>query len=318
MTFTKTLAASFAALSLTAGAVAAQDFPSQPIEMVVPYGAGGLTDAFARGIAQAAEEVLGQSIIVVNRPGGGATIGLTSVFAAEPDGYTIAFTTSSPLVIQPHYGNTAYSTEDFQPILRLYDIPVAINVHTSSDLETYDEWLAWVQENPGDFTYGTSGGTGSGGHIATEQLATALGVDLRHIPFEGSAALAAGVMGGQIMGSNQLPNIHNDGEIRPIIFQSPSRPTHEIYDDVPTTQEMGIDAVVVFFSGLIAHSDVPADRIQILHDAFRAAMDAPNVQELFERCQIMPDPAGPEEFGQIIADAAAANEITMRELGLIE
>ncbi|MCK0150869.1 tripartite tricarboxylate transporter substrate binding protein [Marivita sp. S6314] len=318
MTFTKTLAATFAALSLTVGAAVAQDFPTKPIELVVPYGAGGLTDAFARGVAQAAEEELGQKIVVVNRPGGGATIGLTSVFAAEPDGYTVAFTTSSPLVIQPLYGKTAYKTTDFQPILRLYDIPVAINVQRDSELQGYEDWLEWVKANPGEFTYGTSGGTGSGGHIATEQLGKVLDVDIRHIPFEGSAALAAAVMGGQIKGSNQLPNIHRDGEIRPLFFMSPSRPTDAVYDSVPTVAELGIDAEVVFFSGIIAHKDVPADRISILNDAFRAAMDAPNVQELFERDQIMPDPAGPEAFAEIIAAASKSNETTMREIGLIE
>jgi len=318
MTFAKTIAATFAALSLTAGAAAAQDFPTKPIELVVPYGAGGLTDAFARGVAQAAEEELGQKVVVVNRPGGGATIGLTSAFAAKPDGYTVVFTTSSPLVIQPLYGKTAYKTDDFQPILRLYDIPVAINVQRDSDLQSYDDWLAWVKENPGEFTYGTSGGTGSGGHIATEQLSKVLDVDIRHIPFEGSAALAAAVMGGQIKGSNQLPNIHRDGEIRPLFFMSPTRPTDAVYDSVPTVRELGIDAEVVFFSGIIGHKDIPADRIAILSEAFRAAMDAPNVQELFERYQIMADPAGPEAFAEIIAAAARHNEATMRDIGLIE
>lgn len=318
MTITKTLAASFAALSLTVGAAVADDFPTKPIELVVPYGAGGLTDAFARGVAQAAEEELGQKIVVVNRPGGGATIGLTSVFASEPDGYTLAFTTSSPLVIQPLYGNTAYNTDDFQPVLRLYDIPVAINVQKDSELQGYDDWLEWVKANPGDFTYGTSGGTGSGGHIATEQLSKVLDVDIRHIPFEGSAALAAAVMGGQITGSNQLPNIHRDGEIRPLFFMSPSRPTDAVYDSVPTVAELGIDAEVVFFSGIIGHKDIPADRIEALSAAFRAAMDAPNVLELFERYQIKADPAGPEAFAEIIAAAAEANETTMREIGLIE
>ncbi len=313
-------AALTAAAALATGPALAADFPSKPIELIVPYGAGGLTDAFARAIAQAAEANLpnGQSIVVVNKPGGGATIGATAAFTAKPDGHTVLFTTSSPIALQPIYGKTPYKPGDFQAIIRTYDIPSSINVHTSSDIKSYEDWLAWVQANPGDFTYGTAGGTGSGGHIAAEQLATALDVELRHIPYEGSAALKAAVMGGQIMGSNQLPDIHRDGEIHPIVFVTEARPAADIYDATPTTRELEIPAVVAFFSGIVGHKDIPAENVAILHDAFKAALDDPAVADLFAKYKLSKRYAGPDEFNAIITGAVAANTETMKALGLVE
>lgn len=298
----------------------ASDFPSKPIEMIVPYGAGGLTDAFARGIARAAQAHLpnNQNIIVVNKPGGAATIGMTAAAKAKPDGHTIAFVTSSPVALQPLDGATPYKPEDFQPIIRTYDIPASINVRADSEIKDFDQWLAWVKEHPGEFTYGTSGGTGSGLHVATEQLAAALGVELRHIPFEGSAQLTTSLMGGQLMGTSQLPDLHNGGEVRPIIFETPSKPEDPVYDAIPTTQDKGIDAQVVLFSGIVGSADIPADRIQVLHDAFKAAMDDPAVQHLYSQYQLTPAYAGPEEFGKIIATAVENNTKTMRKMGLIK
>ncbi|WP_323763969.1 tripartite tricarboxylate transporter substrate binding protein [Marinovum sp.] len=316
------LKTTLAALAVTLGAapLAAEGFPEKPIEVIVPYGAGGLTDAFARAIARAAEEHLPnqQKIVVVNKPGGGATIGLTAAVNEDPDGHTVVFLTASPLVIQPLYGKTQYAVDDFQAITRLYDIPASINVRSDSEIETYDQWIEWVKANPGDFTYGTSGGTGSGGHIATEELAAELGIDIRHIPFEGSAQLTTSLMGGQIMGTNQLPDLHRDGEIRPIVFLTPTKPANEVYDDIPTTAELGLDAQVVFFSGIVGHKDIPADRVAILDSAFEAAMGSPDVQDLFAKYQLTPAYAGPEAFGEIIDNAVARNSKTMKRLGLID
>ncbi|WP_112322773.1 Bug family tripartite tricarboxylate transporter substrate binding protein [Oceanibium sediminis] len=308
------------ALAVGAGPLAAEDFPSKPIELIVPYGAGGLTDAFARAIARAAEAELPneEKIVVVNKPGGGATIGLTAAVNAEPDGHTVVFLTASPLVIQPLYGKTQYTTDDFQAISRFYDIPSSINVRADSEIQTYEQWLEWVKANPGDFTYGTSGGTGSGGHISAEELAGELGVELRHIPFEGSAQLTTSIMGGQIEGTNQLPDLHRGGEIRPIVFVTPTKPADAVYDNIPTTRDLGLDAEVIFFSGIVGDKDIPAERVAILDDAFRAAMESPEVQDLFTKYQLTPDYAGPEEFGQIIDNAVARNEATMKRLGLIE
>lgn len=320
MTLKTKLTGAIAAVVLTTSTAMAQDFPAKPIEMIVPYGAGGLTDAFARALARAAEAHLpvAQTIVVLNKPGGGGTIGMTAAFTAKPDGHTIAFITASPLVIQPLYGTSAYKPEDFQPIIRTYDIPAAMNVQKDSEFKDFAQWLDWVKAHPGEFTYGTSGGTGSGGHIATEQLADALGVELRHVPFEGSAPLTAALMGKQIMGSNQLPDTHNGGEIRPLIFSTPNKPADASYDAIPSTRSEGLDAEVVFFSGIVGNAQIPADRIAILHDAFKLAMEDPTVQALYEQYQLTPEYAGPKEFGEIITKAVAANTVTMKKLGLIQ
>ncbi len=285
----------------------AEDFPSKPIEMVVPYQAGGLLDNIGRTLAPKVEEILGQPIVVVNKPGGGATIGLTSGFTAKPDGYTIVFTTSSPIALQPLHGKTAYQPDDFQGIVKIFDIPSSMNVNAKSDTKTLDEWVAWVKENPGKFTYGTAGGTGSGGHIASQQLADALGLEIKHVPFEGQAQLKAAVSGGQIMGSNTVPDVHRGGDMYPVIFVTDARPSDPMYKDIPTTTDKGIDAVVTFFSGIVGHKDIPADRAQAIHDAFKTAMEDKAFKDLMAKYKMDASYADGAAFNKIIAGAVESN-----------
>lgn len=309
----------FLAASVASGAAVAQDFPSQPIKVIVPFAAGGLTDAFARAMARIAQDHLPnkQPIIIVNKPGGGSVIGVTDAFSAEPDGHTIAFVTSSAIVIQPHYGKTDYKATDFQPILHVYDIPNAITVQVDSELKTYADWEKWVRANPGGFTYGTSSGAGGVTHVLAEKFAAAAGIDIRYVPFEGSAPLTAAIMGGQVMGGVQLPDFHSGGETRPLVFVTKSKPTDPMYDAIPTAADLGIDAMATVFSGLIGNKNIPADRIAILHDAFAAAMADPVVQQLFVTYSLEPSTTTNAEFADIISYESDENSKMLKKLGLI-
>lgn len=308
-----------AAVAMTAAnAVLAEGFPEKPIELIVPYAPGGLSDTVGRSLAKAAEKTLGQPIAVINKPGGGGTIGITAGLTSKPDGYTIVFTTSSPISLQPLHGKTPYQPDDFQGIAKVYDIPSSMNVHLDSDVDNFDDWVAWVKEHPGEFTYGTAGGTGSGGHIASVQLAESLGLDIKHVPYEGQATLAGAVAGKQIMGSNTTPDVHVGGVMNPMIFVTKAKPADPLYDSVPTTIDKEIDAVVSFFSGVIGHKDIPADRVKILQDAFKTALDDEAVKKTFENYKFAIDYADSAEFTDIISNTAASNQKTMKALGLID
>lgn len=320
MTTLKTLpACAMAALMLSAGAALA-DFPTRPIELIVTFAPGGPTDVLARALAQRMAEHLPnrQTVVVLNRPGGGGAIGMAALATAAPDGYTLGFTTSSPVTIQPHYGQTTYSADSFTPLAKLAEIGAAMNVHVDSPIRTFDEWVAWAQANPRGFTYSTSGGTGSGTHIVAEQLAGALGLTLRHVPFEGNAEGMAALAGRQIEGTLMMPDFHNGGVVRPLVFVSSSKPPHPDYADIPTTAELGIPAIADFFFGVFLPAGTPADRVAILEEAIRQSMDDPELVRLFENYQYAVGFQGAERFARTVAEVSESSRAQMQALGLIQ
>lgn len=307
-------AAGIATLPVTATA-----FPDRPIEMIVTFEAGSSADVMGRLMARLLSQHLpnNQQVVVVNRPGGGGTIGLTALTRAEPDGHTIVYTTSSPVTIQPHYGRTTFALDDLAPIAKILEIPAALNVHRDSPLQTFEQWLEFVRTNPRDFTYATTGGTGSGTHLVTEDLANALDVELRHVPFEGDANAAAALSGGQLMGTMQMPNSHNGGDVRPLLFLTSIRPPHPDYADVPTSTELGIDAVADFFAGFFAPAGTPPERIAILESAIEAVLQEGEIVTLLNNAQFPIAFAGAEEFGEIVRQTSDSNRAMLQQLGLI-
>lgn len=314
------LAATAVSAALVGTAAMAEDFPSRPIEIVVTYKAGGLTDAYARLIAKHMPKHLPNNpeVVVVNKPGGAGTIGLTAVSTAEPDGYTLAYTTSSPIAIQPHYGKTPFTTESFEPIAKVFEVASSLNVHKDSEIETYEQFVDWLKANPGEFTYSATGGTGSGTHIVSEQFAAAVGAEMRFIPFEGTAQLDAALSGKQIEGSMQMPNLHRGGDARPIIFLTNTKPSHEAYDSVPTANDLGIDASTDFFGGFFAPAGTPEDRVQILADALEATLKEQELVDMSNKFLVPLVFAGPEEFGSIVNTVSESNKVELKELGLID
>lgn len=302
------------------GLSAAGSFPERPIELIVPFGAGGTTDVFARSFARVLGKYLpnDQRVIVINKPGGASTIGMGLVAASEPDGYTLSFAPSGAAEIMPHYGRTTWTLDDLEPILSILDIPVSINVLTSSEIKDYAEFKQFIDNNPGKFTYATSGGTGSGTHLAMVNFTEVADVDLRHIPFEGQAAGQAALLSGQIMGVFSIPDIHNGGEVNPLVFLSQARPTSDIYDDVPHATEVGVPVTADFPMGIFAPKGVAPERIKIIHDAFKKALEDPAVVSFFETSGLPIVYRSGEVFSKGMHKRSSDNKRLMRQLGLIE
>lgn len=297
----------------------ADDFPERPIELIVPYGAGGTTDVFARAFSRVIDKYLPneQRTVVINKPGGASTIGMTAVANADPDGYTLGILPTGVLEIQPHYGRTSWSVDDFEPVMSFLEIPAAINVLDSSPIQTYEQWLAFTQENPGKFTFTTSGGTGSGTHLSMELLAKTTGVKIRRIPFEGHAQAQSSVLSGQVMGSFSLPDKHKGGEIRPLVFLTDVKPAHPAYDDVPLSTDVGLDISVSYPMGIVAPKGTPEERLQVVRDAFKAAMEDPEIVKFFKAASLPMVYKGPEEFRKGMKQRSAENREILKDLGLI-
>ncbi|MGB0410869.1 MAG: Bug family tripartite tricarboxylate transporter substrate binding protein [Pikeienuella sp.] len=279
-----------------------------------------MTDAYARLIAKLMPKHLpgDAEVVIINKPGGAGTIGLTSVSTAAADGYSLAFTTSSPIAIQPHYGKTPYTAESFAPVAKVFEVASSLNVHKDSDIKTYEEFLAYIKANPGKFTYSATGGTGSGTHIVSEQFANAVGAEMRFIPFEGTAQLTAALSGKQIEGSMSMPNLHRGGDARPVIFLTNAKPAHEAYENVPTANELGIDASTDFFGGILAPAGTPQDRIDIIAAALEATLKEQELIDLSNKFLVPLVFSGPAEFSSIVETVSAANKVEMTKLGLIE
>lgn len=299
---------------------ATESFPERPIEVIVPFGAGGTTDVYARAFSRVINKYLPneQRIVVVNKAGGASTIGMSAVATADPDGYTIGLLPTSVIEVQPHYGRTKWTLDDFKPVMSFLEIPAAINVHDASPIKNYADWKAFVTANPDKFTYATAGGIGGDTHLSMERVAKATGFKIRHIPFEGAAQNHSAVMSGQVMGNFSLPDQHNGGEIRPIVFLTDVKPTSEMYAAIPSAADVGIDVGTRLVMGIVAPKNTPDERIKVIHDAFKNALDDPEIVKFFNTTSMPIMYSDAETFSAGMQQRSKANKEMMRDLKLIK
>ncbi|WP_164553250.1 Bug family tripartite tricarboxylate transporter substrate binding protein [Brevibacillus marinus] len=297
------------------------DYPTKPIEIIVPYAPGGGTDAAARILANAVSKHLpnGQSMVVSNKPGGAATIGMTEVFKAKPDGYTIGMTTTGATSIQPHYGKSPYTHDSFQAVIRVLSVPQVLVVRTDAPWKTFEEWLEYVKANPDKFTYGTAG-AGHTAHIAMEALNMAAGIKTKHVPFDGAGPAVTALVGGHVEGAvvqvQEAKAQIDAGKIRALVNVGSNK--IESYKDVPLATEKGYDVQVDVYTGVLAPKDTPPEIVSILHDAFKKALEEPEVIEQFKKIGVEPAYAGPEEFQKDITDSFNRNGEIMKKVGLLQ
>lgn len=248
---------SIAALALLAAASAhAQTFPDRPIQMVVPFGAGGTTDLMARLLQEGMGHALGGSIAVVNTPGAGGAIAMSQVARAKPDGYTIAMTAVGPLVIQPYRQSTQYKPESFDYICSTYDVPVMTFVAADSPYNDLKSLVAWAKANPGKMNYG-SPAIGSVPHLSMLGLMQSQGVEALHVPYKSSADLILPIKSGQITAFNDTPSVGSQYQLKPIVALA-DEPVAG-YENVPTAKQLGIPVRATVWGGLVAPKGLPPE-----------------------------------------------------------
>lgn len=195
----KTALCAAAALALTATLAHAQDYPNRPITLVIPFAPGGSTSVVGRGVADKIGDILGQKIVVDNRPGAGGTVGTMAVAKSEPDGYTLLLGYTGTLAIGPSlYKNPGYDPrKDFAPVGMIGNAPNSLVVHPTFPAKTVAELIAYAKANPGKVNFG-SAGAGTASHITGEYFATAAGIKLVHIPYKGTGPVLTDLLGGHI------------------------------------------------------------------------------------------------------------------------
>jgi tripartite-type tricarboxylate transporter receptor subunit TctC len=290
------------ALSCVALCVAAQPqgYPSKPIRLIVPFAAGGPTDALARGFALQLGEQLKQHVIVDNRPGAGGNIGIDLVAKAAPDGYTIGLGTNGPLA-----GNVALfkrvpydPIKDLAPIARIAYLPNMIAVHPSVPAKNMAELITLLKSNPDVYSFG-SGGNGTTSHLGGEYIKMMTGTRMTHVPYRGDGPGLADALGGQmpIIIASQAVTVPyvQAGRLRAIAVTSRQR--NPALPEVPTVVEVGITGYDLDpWYGLVAPAGTPTDIVRQLGDASLQVMSSERMREKLASVGGLPAPLPPTEF----------------------
>ena len=283
-----------ALLPLT-GAAHAQWQPDRAITMIVAFAAGGGTDAAARLIARFMERDLGQSVVVLNRPGAGGEIGFSELARARPDGLTIGFINTPHILTLPMERQARFRLEDFSLIGNIVDDPGGLWVRADSDIRSFADLIAAARARPETISYGTTG-VGSDDHLAVLALERATGAKFLHVPFAGSAQVKQNLISRALqLGSMNMSEAVNDmrhGVLRPLAQMAATR--WDMTPQVPTLRELGHDVIEGSMRGMAAPAGLPAEVVARLAVSVRRTVDDPAFQEA-ARSQSLPlrflDPA---------------------------
>jgi tripartite-type tricarboxylate transporter receptor subunit TctC len=291
-----------AAIAIGSTDVMAQAYPTKPVRVIVPSGAGGSVDTLGRLLSQKLSASLGQQFVVENRAGSGGVIGTELVARAAPDGYTLLMAYGSHVINPTLYPKLPYDTvKDFAPITQIAVQPLLVIVHPALPAKSMKELIALAKARPGQLNYG-SAGAGSGGHLATEILCSMAGIKMTHIPYKGSAAAMFDVIAGntQVMVLTlitSLPQVRA-AKVRAIGITSAKR--SPIVPEVPTVGETvkGYEVEVSYF--LLAPAGTPRDIIEKLHAESARALKQPDVIERLARDGAEPIGNTPEQTAHYI------------------
>src|SRR5258705_3065785 len=273
--FVMTRAVALIALFAAVFPAQAQDYPSRPITLIVPYAAGGGNDLMARTAAEKMSKTLGHQIVIENRGGAGGSIATRAIAKAAPDGYTLGLGGTGTLAINPTlYGNVGYDPrKDFAPVGLIATSALVVCVHPSLPVRSIPDLIALAKKSPGTLTY-ASAGTGSGIHLCSEYFAASAGIKLTHVPYKGSSPALTDLIGGHVaIYFSSLPPavaLVKEGKVRALAVTSAKR--SPIFPDLPTVAEValpGYEAVLHY--GIVAPAGTPRPIIDKLGAAPPAA-----------------------------------------------
>jgi tripartite-type tricarboxylate transporter receptor subunit TctC len=298
-TFRIALAGAVIALGL-AGVARSQDYPSQPVKLVVPFPAGGGTDALARWFAKGLEAKFGQPFVVENRAGSGTTLGAGFVARAAPDGYTIMLGTSSTYAIAPNvYKKVPFDLKDFAPVALVAEVPFVLVVNPSLPVKSVKELVALVKAKPGAMTY-ASAGIGTQHHVNAELLKTLTGIEMTHVPYRGGGPALQDVIAGHVpiyFGdvSTVMP-LARAGKVRALALTISQR--LEAFPEVPTMHEAGITNYnASAWQAFVAPAGTPGAIVTRLNQALLEVVKSPETQKRFFELGLRPLTSTPDELG---------------------
>jgi tripartite-type tricarboxylate transporter receptor subunit TctC len=296
------LGSAAALMAPLAGRAAA--FPERAIEVVVPYQAGGGTDALARAFADASRKYLPLGMVVNNRPGASGAIGWNEVLNAKPDGHKMAVMTVE-ITTLAHLGLAKFTYEDFAPIAQLNADPAAITVRSEAPWNTVEEFLAAARKANGETRMGNSG-IGSIWHLAAAALEDRSGARFSHIPFQGANPAVLALMGGHIEAVSVSPaevsTFVQAGKLKTLAVMADAR-LKGIFEKAPTLKERGIDLSIGTWRGLGVAKATPAEAVEVLRSVTQKIVAEPQLREAMDKLNL----------GYAYADGGAFRSVMARD-----
>jgi len=313
-----------AALFMIAPGLQAQvAYPTKPITMIAPFPPGGIADIVGRPLAAAMEKTLKQPVLVVNRSGAGGAVGTTAAAKAAPDGYTILMSLSSISIFpvsDPINGRPApYQLADFAPIALVTADPTILVVATDGPYKTIHDFIASAKAYPNQMNYSSSGVYGTL-HVAMEMFASAAGIRMFHVPYQGGGPAAAALLGGQVhalaSGPGAVAGQIKGGKMRALAGWGDRR--LPLMPELPTFKELGYkDVEFYIWSGVFAPAATPAPVITRLRDAVRAAVADPLFKGAMEKVQTPISYLDAPDFRGFLARDAVRLKVAVEKIGRV-
>jgi tripartite-type tricarboxylate transporter receptor subunit TctC len=290
-------------LSAAPGTVMAQQYPSKPVKLIIPFPPSGATDVIGRALGQKLTESLGQPIVVENKPGAGSTIGADLVAKAAPDGYTLLLASGSIAISANLYKKLPFNpAKSFAPVSLVGHVPHVLVAHPSVPAATLKEFIAYAKQRPGQINAATQG-NGTLSHMELEMLKDGANIDLMHIPYKGSSNATTDLLSGNVSVmfdsvTSALPMVKN-GQLKAYAVVSAKR--LPFAPDIPTFAEAGLQGLdAANWFALLAPAGTPKEVIQVLNTHVAKALAAPDMQQRLAAQGVILESSSPEAMADLI------------------
>ena len=294
------------------------EYPDKPVKLIVNFSAGGTTDTAARLMVSKATEILKQAIISMNKPGAGGTLGVSHVARAKNDGYTIGTCNMPAVAIIPQIREVPYQPfKDLIQVCAVMPYEYALLVRGDAPWNTWDEFIAHVKANPGKVTYG-SVGTGTTNHLVTARIGKVLGLDWKHVPFQGGVKATAAILGGHVdIINNTAASVASSlraGKIKALLITSENR--FSLTPDVPTMKEKGFKFSQISYMSIIAPAGIPDQARNMIEKAFKAAVEDKGVLKSTGKLDLHPKFMSGKEYQALLQNLSNEWGGLLTELGV--
>lgn len=296
---------------------AAGDYPTKPVKLLIPFGAGGAADLMGRALASGAKPALGQPIVAVNRPGAGGGIMYSALKASRPDGYTVGWNSTS-ILTSTNIGNVPFKYTAFDNICRIGYTGMPIAVRADAPWKNFKEFIAYAKNNPGKIKIGNAG-TGSGTHLTAVLIEKELGIKVVHVPLGGKRRVPS-LLGGEVEAiCVPVPEVAPQvkaGKARILAMTTPERDPS--YPDIPTIKEMGYPVAIELFRGISVPKGTPGDAIKKLEAAFKKGSESDIFKKIAKQKGFKISYMGRSEFEAYLKVQNAAIAKAMKLGGLVK